>query len=132
MRGRRSDVLCMACTCCSSRASMPSSWMLPLVTSYRRTSSLRMVDLPLPLGPTSATLCPGSTLKFTPATTSLSPVYPKCTSCGAANCLFSSQWGALVPPNPWGVTTGGADVIVLCTQKDGLRTGLDLAWLDLT
>ncbi len=74
-------------TCCKSRVSIPSNRILPLLTSYRRMSSLRMVDLPLPLGPTRAMLCPGSTLRLTPPTTSRSPVYPKCTSCTARpNC----------------------------------------------
>ena len=40
-------------------------------TSYSRTSSLRSVDFPEPLGPTTAQLCPGSTLKLTPFSTGL-------------------------------------------------------------
>ena len=77
-------------TCFKSRVSMPSRWMLPLLTSYKRMSSLSMVDLPLPLGPTRATLCPGSTVRLTPATTSRSPVYPKCTSCTAQELKSST------------------------------------------
>ena len=38
-------------------------------TSYRRTSSLRSVDFPEPLGPTTAQLCPGSTFRLTPFST---------------------------------------------------------------
>lgn len=40
-------------------------------TSYRRTKSLRSVDFPEPLGPTTAQLCPGSTFKLTPFSTGL-------------------------------------------------------------
>ena len=38
-------------------------------TSYKRTSSLSNVDLPEPLGPTTAQLCPGSTFRLTPFST---------------------------------------------------------------
>lgn len=40
-------------------------------TSYRRTSSRSSVDLPEPLGPTTAQLCPGSTFRLTALSTGL-------------------------------------------------------------
>lgn len=47
-------------------------------TSYSRTSSLRRVDFPEPLGPTTAQLCPGSTFRLTPFSTGLPGWYLRC------------------------------------------------------
>ncbi len=53
----------------ASRTSMPPTSTAPAVTSYTRGTSIAVVDLPAPDGPTSATICPGSTVKLTPRST---------------------------------------------------------------
>ena len=44
----------------SARTSTPPMRMLPLVVSYRRGSSLMIVDLPAPVAPTTATVSPAA------------------------------------------------------------------------
>ena len=44
----------------SVRTSAPSMRMLPAVASYRRGSSLMIVDLPAPVAPTTATVSPAA------------------------------------------------------------------------
>ena len=64
----------------SSRRSTPSSLTAPSSGSTSRVSSVVSVDLPAPVGPTIATVRPGSTVKSTPASTSRSGRYPNRTS----------------------------------------------------
>ena len=53
-----------------SRTSMPSSEMLPPVTSYRRGINCTSVDLPEPVEPMMPSIWPACVVKFTPLMTS--------------------------------------------------------------
>ncbi len=57
------------CSGSSSRRSTPAQVMRPSVGSARRISSLAIVLLPAPLGPTRAAIRPGSRTSSTPAST---------------------------------------------------------------
>ena len=50
----------------SWRTSSPSTRTAPATTSYSRGTRCDMVVLPAPVGPTRATICPGSATKETP------------------------------------------------------------------
>jgi hypothetical protein len=54
-----------------SRTSTPPTRTVPEPQSYKRVTRRRMLDLPLPLGPTMATDSPGATRRDTPLRTSL-------------------------------------------------------------
>jgi hypothetical protein len=49
-----------------SLRSRPATLTLPLVTLSIPVMTFRIVDFPLPLGPTIATISPGSTFRWTP------------------------------------------------------------------
>ena len=70
----------------SARSTLPAS-RRPLVGSARRRSSDAIVVLPLPVGPTSATVSPGASSTSTASSTSPSRA-------GYANETFSSRTGA--------------------------------------
>src|SRR5436190_8806918 len=53
----------------ASRTSTPPTRTAPSVTSYTRGTSIAVVDLPAPDGPTSATIWPGSMVNDTPRST---------------------------------------------------------------
>jgi hypothetical protein len=49
----------------TSRRSWPSTSTRPSVGSWKRATSFAKVDLPAPVAPTSATVCPGATVRST-------------------------------------------------------------------
>ena len=65
--------VCRSADSDSSRMSLPSMRIAPSVTSYSRDSSAASTDFPEPVGPTSATVSPGSTTRLTCRSAQSSP-----------------------------------------------------------